>query len=334
MSSRLSFGSGHDMKKIIKITICLIWPVIVFLAASGCDQNREYTSVDFSEVTNESRQGSEAGIASDRHPTLHSETRTLRVAVAAMISPKQTLVYYEDLLNYIGEKTGHEIVLIQRKTYAEVTELFPKDMIDLAFVCSGPYTNDRSAQGFEGLATPVVRGEPYYRSYLIVQKESAYTSLEDLEGKVFAFTDPDSNTGALVPRFWLLHKNRHPAEFFARVTYTYSHDNSILAVARGLVDGAAVDGHIWDYYQAKNPYLTAKTRVIRKSEPYGSPPLVASAFLDPHLKNDIQQKVLTMHTTEPGKQILDSLMIDRFVPPQKAWYETIRDMRAVVEQTR
>ena len=321
------------MMKTTKIIFCLIWPWVVLLAAAGCDRNSGYTPVDFSEVTLESSNEGEKKTPdqpADRRP----KNRTLRVAVAAMVSPKQTLVFYEDLLSYIGEKTGHEIVLIQRKTYAEVNELFPKDMIDLAFVCSGPYTGDRSGYGFEGLATPVVRGEPYYRSYLIVQKASAYTSLEDLEGKVFAFTDPDSNSGALVPRFWLLEINRGPADFFDRVTYTYSHDNSILAVARGLVDGAAVDGHIWDYYQAKNPYFTAKTRVIKKSDPYGSPPLVASAFLDPHLKDDIQQVVLTMHTTEPGHAILSSLMIDRFVLPRTAWYETIRDMRAVVDQTR
>lgn len=63
-----------------------------------------------------------------------------------------------------------------------------------------------------------------------------------------------------------------PESFFKRITYTYSHDNSILAVAKGLVDGAAVDGHKWEFYNAKNPYFTSKTRVIKKSDYFGSPP--------------------------------------------------------------
>ncbi|MCF8091585.1 MAG: phosphate/phosphite/phosphonate ABC transporter substrate-binding protein [Desulfotignum sp.] len=319
--------------KPIHIFLCLICLGAVFLAVFGYTKKSDYTFVDFSEVAQGPEKGSQK-TALNGSSAVRPKILPLRVAVAAMVSPKQTLVYYEDLLDYIGEKTGREIELIQRKTYAEVNELFPKNMIDLAFVCSGPYTNGRSSYGFEGLATPVVRGEPYYRSYLIVQKNAPYESLEDLEGKVFAFTDPDSNSGALVPRFWLLQKNRTPADFFDRVTYTYSHDNSILAVARGLVDGAAVDGHIWDYYQAKNPYFTAKTRVIKKSDPYGSPPLVGSAFLDPHLKDDIQQVVLTMHTAEQGRKILNSLMIDRFELPRKAWYEPIHTMRMVVDKTR
>jgi len=84
---------------------------------------------------------------------------------------------------------------------------------------------------------------------------------------VFAFTDPDSNTGRLVPTFWLSQIGERPESFFSKTIYTYSHDNSILAVNRALVDGAAVDGLIWEYYHRKNPVFTSKTRVIRKSEP-------------------------------------------------------------------
>jgi phosphonate transport system substrate-binding protein len=289
-------------------------------AGTGCD-NDTYQTVNLSEVApNQTRMAAVPDRTAATPPKL-------RVAVAAMISPRQTLVYYEALLDYIGDQTGQEIELLQRKTYAEVNELFPRGMIDLAFVCSGPYANARSAYGFEGLATPVVRGEPYYQSYLIVHEASAYQSLAELKGKVFAFTDPDSNTGALVPTYWLREADWDPTGFFHRITYTYSHDNSILAVARGLVDGAAVDGHKWEYYQANDPFFTEKTRVIRKSDKYGSPPLVAAAFLDARIKARIQDAVLSMHTTESGKKILDHLMIDRFVVPRPEWYRPIQAMQ-------
>ena len=93
---------------------------------------------------------------------------------------------------------------------------------------------------------------------------------------MFAFTDPDSNTGAMVPRFWLAELGETPESFFSKTIFTYSHDNSILAVAKGLVDAAAVDGHQWEYFERFSPAYTSKTRVIRKSQPFGSPPLVAS----------------------------------------------------------
>jgi len=289
--------------------------IIIVFFFIGCEKENEYAYVDFSKKINTSKQVQ----PSDSLPKL-------RVAVAAMISPKETLVYYEELLNYIGHELKYEIELIQRKTYSEINELFPKRMIELAFVCSGPYANGKEKYGFEGIATPIVRGEPYYQSYLIVQKESVYHSLNDLKGKVFAFTDPDSNTGALVPKFWLLQQGKSSDSFFNRTTYTYSHDNSILAVSKGRVDGATVDGHIWEYYNVKIPYLTAQTRVIRKSENFGSPPLVASAFLDPKLKSRIQKIILSMHRSENGRKLLESIMIERFESPQEGWYKNIRTM--------
>ena len=294
--------------------------IFLFLTA-GCEKKADYQFVDLDEKQKIEKQ--------DIQDTGHKE---LKVAVAAMISPKDTLVYYEELLNFIGRKLGHDIVLIQRKTYSEVNELFPKHLIDLAFVCSGPYVNGKKKYEFEGLATPVIRGEPYYQSYLIVQKDSSYNSLDDLKGKIFAFTDPDSNSGTLVPRYWLLLKNHSPESFFSRVTYTYSHDNSILAVGKGLVDGAAVDGHQWEFYHLKNPSLTDRTRVIKKSDRFGSPPLVASSFLNPQLKSDIQDIVLTLHETDEGKKILGNLMIDRFERPKEEWYENVRIMYEAMGQ--
>jgi len=251
---------------------------------------------------------------------------SLKVAVGAMISPKETFVYYRQLLDYLASNLGREVQLVQRKTYREVNELIGKGQIDLAFICSGPYVSGNERYGFELLATPEVQGSHFYHSYLIVNKESPFQSLEDLKGRVFAFTDPDSLTGRLVPTFWLAEMDERPETFFAKVIYTYSHDNSILAVARGLVDGAAVDGLVWEYYQHKNPSWTSGTRVIRKSEPYGIPPVVASNALPLELKERIQHLLLSMHQDAAGRKILQELMIDRFLAPQEEWYDTVREV--------
>ncbi len=255
-----------------------------------------------------------------------SHNPSFRVAVAAMISPKDTFVYYRQLLDYIGSHLGRDVQLIQRKTYGEINELLGKGQIDLAFICSGPYVDGKEKYGFELLATPEVQKSHFYQSYLIVNRASQFHRLEDLRGQVFAFTDPDSNTGKLVPTYWISRMGEHPETFFSKTIYTYSHDNSILAVAKALVDGAAIDSLIWEYYQRKNPIFTSKTRIIRKSEPYGIPPIVASRFLAPDLKNRIRKVLFSMHSDPRGQNILNELMIDRFTPTRDEWYDSIRNM--------
>lgn len=288
----------------------MLWMILL-----GCGGEDNHKRVDFSKTIS---------VASPNFD--QKESRHLKVAVAAMISPKETLSYYRELLAYLAGKLNIEVRLIQRRTYREVNELFLKRQLDLAFICTGPYVSGRRRYGFEGLATPVIRGQPFYQSYLIVNKESAITSLDQLRGKSFAFTDPDSNTGSLVPHYWLALMGERPSTFFRDFTYTYSHDNSIMAVARSLVDAAAVDGHQWEYFNLRNPQYTRLTQVIKRSKLFGNPPLVASVDLAAELKSAIQRVLLAMHQEPEGKHILDQLLIDRFEKPLDEWYQPVRDM--------
>jgi len=309
------------LKILIKNTGSIIIPtaaiiVCCILSMYGCDTKAGYTTVDFSEIA-----------AADQSEDQNSEQPMLRVAVAAMVSPKETFVYYRELLNYIGDRVQHDIQLIQRKTYNEINDMLREGRIDIAFICTGPYVTGKEQHGFEALATPIVRGKPFYQSYLIVNKESPYQRLEDLRGRVFAFTDPQSNTGFTVPRYWLSQMAETPDTFFKSVNFTYSHDNSLLAVTRSLVDGAAVDGHIWEYYNRRIPLHTSNTRIIKKSDLFGSPPVVASPSLSLKLKMQIRELIFSMHQDPLGYGILKKLMIDRFDPPSEEWYRPVRRMQ-------
>lgn len=292
-----------------------LWMALAAMVLVSCGKDAEYKQVDFSAKLNVAQ------------PIAEKYDRpAMRVAVAAMISPKETSIYYRELIDYLGAKIDRDVELIQRKTYGEVNELLAKRRIDLAFICTGPFVTEADRYGIEAIATPIVRGKPFYHAYLIVNKESEYQSLADLQGRDFAFTDPDSNTGALVPRYWLRQLDATPETFFRSFTYTYSHDNAIMAVAKNLVDGATVDGHMWEYYQQRNAFYSSKTRVIKKSEPFGSPPLVVPKALDPKMKTALQNMILSMHEDPEGKRILDQLMIDYFAPPDPAWYAPVKAM--------
>ena len=299
-----------------KINILISVLVLAALVAiSGCGRDSDAVVVDFTKT-----------VAVERHASPIPESATFNVAVAAMISPKETFGYYRQLLDYIGVKLGREVQFIQRKTYGEINELLGIGQIDLAFICSGPYTAGKKLYDFELIATPQVQKNHFYQSYLIVNKASQFNRIEDLKGRVFAFTDPDSNTGKLVPTYWLFEMGEQPETYFSKTIYTYSHDNSILAVAKALVDGAAIDGLIWEYYHQKNPVFTSRTRIVRKSEHYGIPPIVASKHLSSELKDRIRQLFFFMHDDPKGQKILAELMIDRFIAPRDEWYDSIRQM--------
>ena len=290
----------------------LIWWIFL----NGCTGDSDATYVDFSDRMVVDRSGYES-----------RDSAYLKVAVGSIISAQETVVYYHQLLEYIATKIGREIQLVQRKTYGEINELIGMGQIDLAFICSGPYAGGREKFGFQALAMPRVRGSHLYRAYLIVNKDSPFNKLTDLRGKVFAFTDPESNTGNLVPTYWLRKTGTTPKDFFGKTIYTYSHDNSIKAVAMSLVDGAAVNGQVWEYYNRSNPVFTAKTRIIKKSIPFGNPPVVVSSHLSNQIKDRIRSLLLSLHREPEGQKILNELMIDSFIPPKDECYEPIITMK-------
>ncbi len=300
--------------------IFLFLIMTILLANQGCEDSSGYVKVDLSET-----------IAVERPGSRLPEEPYLKVAVAAMISPKETFIYYRQFLDYLADQLDRKIRLVQRKTYGEINALFGKGEIDVGLICSGPYADGSKRYGFEALATPKIRGSNFYQSYLIVNKNSQFQKLEDLKGRIFAFTDPDSNTGRLVPTYWLQKKKETPDTFFKMSIYTYSHDDSIMAVARDLVDGAAIDGNIWEYYNKMDSVNTSKTRIIKKSEPFGNPPVVVSVHLPLQLKERIRQILFSMHLKPEGKRILSELMIERFIAPKEIWYDSIRRMKQALD---
>jgi phosphonate transport system substrate-binding protein len=262
----------------------------------------------------------------------HAETSergaVLNVAIASMISPGETFVHYRALLEYIASATGRKTNLVQRKTYAEVNGLLKKGAIDLAFICSGPYVSGKQSCRFEALAIPLVKQKPVYRAHLLTSRAASVSRFDDLRGKAFAFSDPDSTTGCIVPRFLLAQRGEQPQSFFSRTLFTYSHDNSMLAVSRSLVDAAFVHEHIWDFYLSKNPEAASRLRIVSSSEPYGNPPLVASAFVPEPLRQQVREALFAMHEDPKGAAILRALRIDRFIPPEERLYDPVQRMIA------
>lgn len=301
--------------------------LLIALALAACGESPEATRVSLER---------RAAIASVRPPQTAEAVRgsppPIRVAIASILSPGRTLDGYHDLLTYMGQRLERPVRLFQRGTYAEVNDLVKNREIDLAFVCAGALVEGEHEFGMQALVVPQMRGETLYYSYLVVNRRSGAERLADLRGKTFAFSDPLSNSGRLVPVYQLALRRETPERFFSRTVFTYSHDNSILAVADGLVDGAAVDSLVYDYLRARNPEAIAETRIIERWGPYGIPPVVVHPDLDPEVRRALAGFLLSIHLDPDGQRILDRLLIDRFVEVPPGLFRSIREMAAVVRR--
>ena len=269
-----------------------------------------------------------------QEPGITENDTSVKVAIASVISPKESSGYYEGMIQYISIKLGGPVKIVHRRTYQEINDLIRKGEIDFAFTCSGPYVEGNKEFGLKILVAPEAYGRNTYNSYIIVPANSSYENISDLRGKRFAFTDPLSNSGKFYPAYRLSLINETPESFFgvdengrSKYFYTYSHDNSIIAVAEQLADGAAVNSQVYKYMMDKKPEISSKTRIIDVSPPFANPPVVVSKDIDPFLEEKLRDIFLNMDKDEEGKKILSSVMIDRFLIINDSAYNSIREMR-------
>ncbi len=226
---------------------------------------------------------------------------------------------------YLERRLQRPIAFVQRGSYREVYELLRPGYIDFAWLCGYPYV--RLAQWVKLLAVPVFRGKPLYRSYLIVPASDPHTrSLLDLRGRVFAYSDPDSNSGYLFPRYFLVRNGENPDAFFLRTFFTWAHRKVVEAVASGLAHGGAVDSYVWETLAQMHPELTAKTRVAARSPEFGHPPFVARSSVSPQDFAALQAALTGMDGDPEGQALLRRLNLDGFSVEGPELFDSIARM--------
>lgn len=249
-----------------------------------------------------------------------------------------TPVFLDDQMRFLGQwrqwlerKLGRAVVFVQRGSYREIVDLVRARKLDFAWVCGYPFVRYRKEMTL--VAVPLWRGQPTYQSYVIVPADDTRsTSLSDLRGKVFAYSDPDSNSGYLYPRYVLTTLGEAPDNFFARSFFTWAHRKVVEAVGVALADGGAVDGYVWETLAESNPELTRATRIIDRSPPLGYPPFVARADIPADELNRFRTILLEMADDPDGLDLLRRLRLDGFTIAEPTLYDGIAHMAARVSR--
>ena len=245
----------------------------------------------------------------------------IRIGTTSVILDNQ-IGFLHEWRDYLQPRLGRSVIFLQRGRYSEITSLLLGDELDFAWVCGYPYVRNRAA--WELVALPNYGGKPLYRSYLIVQATDKSTQgFDALAGKVFAYSDPDSNSGFLVPQFEMLRAGIYPPSHFRKTFFTYAHHKVVAAVADGVAQGGAVDGYVWETLALRTPELTRRTRIAHVSDEYGFPPMVAPRSLDRATYAAFRDTLLAMPDDARGRQLLQKLNLDGFLPPDDSRFAGI-----------
>lgn len=280
------------------------------MLCSGCDRPQGY--IDFEKSQNQTA------------PVEDAAEKPLRIAFASVISPKETRQAYQVLVNYISQEQQRPAILLQRRTYAELNKLMADGDADIAFFSTGAYAAYRGQTPIELLAMVQTNGSVFYQTYLITAADSDITDFSQLQGRVFAFTDPLSYSGRQAVDFLLLDQGLTAETYFKRSFYTYNHDKSIWAVANHLADGASIDSQIYDFVMQTNPQLCQKTRIFAVLPQAPTGPVVMRSDLPETEKAQLRHIFYTMDLHPSLHEALEKALINKFVEPQPELYAKLQ----------
>ncbi len=225
----------------------------------------------------------------------------------------------------LEEQLGAEVHFVQRGSYGEITEMLLADELDIAWVCGYPYVTH--ADRMRLLVVPQYQGKPQYRSYLLVPAADTSTNnIVALGNRVFAYSDPQSNSGYLIPRTELIRDGTDPRRFFSKTFFTFAHRKVVEAVASGLAAAGEIDGYVFDTLARQVPDAVTGVRVAWKSPLYGFPPIVARRSLSVGIFAQLQAALLGMNEDAVGRDLLNRLNLDRFVIGADALFDDIRNL--------
>jgi phosphonate transport system substrate-binding protein len=202
---------------------------------------------------------------------------------------------------------------------AEIGHLGPKSYVEASnnnYANVEPIAQLRLANGSLG-----------YRSCLIVHTDSDIFGPEDLAGKTFAFNDPNSTSGYLVPStFFMSEMNIDPKKFFSKVTFSGSHEASILAVANKKVEIASTNIPDLQQLTRENKVPRGALRVIWVSKLIPNDPIVVRKDLPASLRSAMQESLVSMKDRNPEVFKEIGAWLGGFVPADDSKYQVIRDL--------
>ena len=166
-----------------------------------------------------------------------------------------------------------------------------------------------------------------YRSCLIVHADSDMFGPEDIAGKTFAFNDPNSTSGYLVPStFFMNEMGIDPRKHFAKVTFSGSHEASILAVANKKVEVASTNLPDLQQLVRENKVPRGALRVIWVSRLIPNDPVVVRKDLPASFRQAVQESLVSMKARQPEAFSSAGATVGGFVKADDAKYQVIREL--------
>ena len=210
---------------------------------------------------------------------------------------------WEPFVAALSEGIGRDVKASYATDYAGVIEAMGAGKVQMAWFGGKSYVEAAARSEAEAFAqTVAIDGSKGYYAYLITNKENPILAdidveagngdeyvVENAENLTFAFNDPNSTSGFLVPSYYVFAENGvNPEEAFSELVFAGSHEATALAVANNQVDVATNNSESLVEVEKNDPEAFENIQIVWTSPEIPSDPIAYRSDLPDCLKAEIQ----------------------------------------------
>ncbi len=244
--------------------------------------------------------------------TLVSAADTLRVSAIPDEHPAELLRKFNPLGSYLRQQLGMRVEFVTLADYDAVVDALADERIDLAWL--GGFNLVQARLKRRDVLPLVQRAEDEKFTSKIISANPAVQSLQDLQGKTFAFGSLSSTSDSLMPRYFLLQHGIRPETFFSHTAYSAAQEATARWVQEGKADAGALSSSAWEQLLATGQVDPERVRVIATTAPYFDYSWSVRGKLEPALREQIRQAFLQLNPDNAQHQaILELQGASRFI---------------------
>lgn len=227
-------------------------------------------------------------------PSPTQDATNLTFGFDRRLEPREDVRIYAPLLMYLERETGFHFDLHITPRDDSLAAEISNGTVDFAIAGVLTYLQAHEESGARVLVTGVnSQGQSLYRAAIVTRADSPISSIDDLEGRSFAFGAPNSTQGYLIPRL-LLDEAGISLSDLSSYEFTGSHIETSNAVISGRADAGGMQDTL--AISLSNQGLL---RVIAWSEFYPSSGIIVGPYVPEDIVADVREALLAFNPNNP-----------------------------------
>lgn len=250
------------------------------------------------------------------NPAEQVDPATLVFAYTPVEDPSVYRRVWQPFMDHLAQATGKRVQFFSVQSNAAQIEAMRAGRLHIAGFNTGSNPLAVNCAGFVPFSMMASKDGAFgYEMEIIVQAAGPIQKVEDLRGKLVAFTSETSNSGFKAPSALLQSQFNMAANRDFRPAFSGRHDNSILGVANRDYDAAAIANSVLRRMVARNAVDPAAIRTIYTSQTFPTTGYGHAHNLRPELAQKVREAFFSFDWA--GTDLLTEF--SKSEPPQEAF---------------